>query len=63
MIFANWNGTSPNGISHVGIITKMSKGERYITQNTPNQVNISLNYWFKHGGRNVHVWIYQPNAG
>jgi hypothetical protein len=40
----------------------MSKGEPYITQNTPNQVNISLNYWYKHGGRNVHVWIYQPNA-
>jgi Putative amidase domain len=63
VIFANWNGTSPNGISHVGIITKMSKGEPYITQNTPNQVNVPLNYWLKHGGRDVHVWIYQPNAG
>jgi hypothetical protein len=62
VIFANWDGKSPNGISHVGIITKMSKGEPYITQNTPNQVNISLNYWYKHGGRDVHVWIYQPNA-
>jgi hypothetical protein len=30
-------------------------------QHTPSQKNISLNYWLKHGGRDVHVWIYSPN--
>lgn len=63
VIFANWDGTSTAGISHVGIITKMSKGEPYITQNTPNQVNVPLSYWLTHGGKDVHVWIYRPNAG
>jgi cell wall-associated NlpC family hydrolase len=61
VIFANWNGTSFAGISHVGIITGMSKGVPLITQHTPSQKNISLTYWLKHGGRNVHVWIYSPN--
>lgn len=60
-IFANWNGSSFSGISHVGIITGMSKGVPLITQHTPAQKNISLNYWLKHGGRDVHVWIYSPN--
>jgi cell wall-associated NlpC family hydrolase len=61
VIFANWNGSSFSGISHVGIITGMSKGVPLITQHTPSQKNISLNYWLKHGGRDVHVWIYSPN--
>jgi cell wall-associated NlpC family hydrolase len=62
MIFANWNGSSFSGISHVGIVTGgMSKGVPLITQHTPSQKNISLNYGLKHGGRDVHVWIYSPN--
>jgi len=61
VIFANWNGSNFSGISHVGIITGMSKGVPLITQHTPSQKNISLNYWLKHGGRDVHVWIYSPN--
>jgi len=61
VIFANWNGSNFSGISHVGIITGMSKGVPLITQHTPAQKNISLNYWLKHGGRDVHVWIYSPN--
>jgi cell wall-associated NlpC family hydrolase len=61
VIFANWNGSKFSGISHVGIITKMSKGVPLITQHTPSQKNISLTYWLKHGGRDVHVWIYSPN--
>jgi cell wall-associated NlpC family hydrolase len=61
VIFANWNGSNFSGISHVGIITGMSKGVPLITQHTPSQKNISLTYWLKHGGRDVHVWIYSPN--
>jgi cell wall-associated NlpC family hydrolase len=60
VIFANWKGTSSSGISHVGIITKMSNGVPLITQHSPSQKNISLTYWLKHGGPNVHVWIYVP---
>jgi cell wall-associated NlpC family hydrolase len=60
VIFANWNGTNFSGISHVGIITKMSNGVPQITQHSPSQKNVSLTYWLKHGGRNVHVWIYVP---
>jgi cell wall-associated NlpC family hydrolase len=61
VIFANWDGSNFSGISHVGIITKMSNGVPLITQHTPSQKNVSLTYWFKHGGRDVHVWIYSPN--
>ena len=60
VIFANWKGTSSAGISHVGIITKMSNGVPLITQHSPSQKNVSLTYWLKHGGPNVHVWIYVP---
>jgi cell wall-associated NlpC family hydrolase len=60
VIFANWKGTSSNGISHVGIITKMSNGIPLITQHSPSQRNVSLTYWLRHGGPNVHVWIYFP---
>jgi cell wall-associated NlpC family hydrolase len=60
VIFANWKGTSSSGISHMGIITKMSNGVPLITQHSPSQKNVSLTYWLKHGGPNVHVWIYVP---
>jgi cell wall-associated NlpC family hydrolase len=60
VIFANWKGTSSSGISHMGIITKMSNGVPLITQHSPSQTNVSLTYWLKHGGPNVHVWIYVP---
>ena len=50
LIFANWKGNSPNGISHVGIIAKMSPGIPLITQHSPTQTNVSLTYWLKHGG-------------
>ena len=63
IIFANWSGSKFSGISHVGIITKMSHGVPLITQHSPSQKNISLNYWLKHGGRHVHVWIASPKAG
>ena len=63
IIFANWSGNKFSGISHVGIITKMSHGVPLITQHSPRQKNISLNYWLKNGGRDVHVWIASPNAG
>jgi cell wall-associated NlpC family hydrolase len=61
VIFANWSGSNFSGISHVGIITKMSNGVPLITQHTPSQKNVSLTYWLKHGGPDVHVWIYSPN--
>lgn len=60
VIFANWKGTSASGISHVGLITKMSNGVPLITQHSPSQTNVSLTYWLKHGGPDVHVWIYVP---
>jgi Putative amidase domain len=60
VIFAHWKGTSSAGISHVGIITRMSDGIPLITQHSPSQKNVSLTYWLKYGGPNVHVWIYQP---
>ena len=60
VIFANWKGTSSGGISHVGLITKMSNGVPLITQHSPSQANVSLTYWLRHGGPNVHVWIYVP---
>lgn len=63
IIFANWNGSKFSGISHVGIITKMVKGEPYITQHSPSQKNISLHYWLTHGGKDVHVWIAVPASG
>lgn len=61
VIFANWKGPNFSGISHVGIITGMSNGVPLITQHSPSQKNISLSYWLKHGGPDVHVWIYSPN--
>jgi cell wall-associated NlpC family hydrolase len=63
VIFANWSNGKFSGISHVGIITKMSHGVPMITQHSPSQKNVSLNYWLKHGGRDVHVWIASPAAG
>jgi hypothetical protein len=41
----------------------MSHGVPMITQHSPSQKNVSLNYWLKHGGRDVHVWIASPAAG
>lgn len=63
VIFANWSGPNFAGISHVGIITRMVNGVPQITQHSPSQRNVSLNYWLTHGGPNVHVWIASPNAG
>jgi cell wall-associated NlpC family hydrolase len=63
IIFADWSGSKFSGISHVGIITKMVNGEPYITQHSPSQKNVSLNYWLTHGGTDVHVWIASPNSG
>ena len=48
------------GISHRGIITKMPKGVPLITQHSPSQANVWLTCRLKHGGPNVHVWIYEP---
>ena len=63
VIFANWNGTNFNGISHVGLVTGMKNGEPLITQHSPSQKNIPLSYWLTHGGKNVHVWIASPAPG
>lgn len=63
LIFADWSGSSFAGISHVGIITGMRNGQPLITQHSPSQRNVSLNYWLTHGGRDVHVWIAVPNPG
>ena len=63
VIFADWSGSSFAGISHVGVITEMRNGQPLITQHTPSQRNVSLNYWLTRGGRDVHVWIAVPNMG
>jgi Putative amidase domain len=63
VIFAEWSGSSFPGISHVGIVTGMRDGQPLITQHTPSQRNISLQYWLTRGGPDVHVWIAVPNEG
>jgi Putative amidase domain len=63
VIFADWAGSTFAQISHVGIITGMRKGQPLITQHSPSQRNIPLQYWLTHGGPDVHVWIAVPNAG
>lgn len=61
VIFADWKRSSFAGISHVGIITGMRNGQPLITQHSPSQRNIPLQYWLRHGGPDVHVWIAVPN--
>jgi hypothetical protein len=63
LIFADWSGSSFAGISHVGVITGMRNGQPLITQHSPSQRNVLLNYWLTQGGPDVHVWIAVPNAG
>ena len=55
VIFANWKGTSSSGISHMGIITKMSKGFADHVALTVAE-KCPLTYWLKQAP-NVHVWI------
>ena len=62
LIFANWSGSSFAGISHVGVVTGIQgNGEPYITQHSPSQRNVTLQYWLTHGGSHPHVWIIRPS--
>jgi cell wall-associated NlpC family hydrolase len=63
VIFASWKGSSFADVDHVGIVSRMYRGEPLITQHTPSQRGITLHYWFKHEGPHVHVWIAVPQAG
>jgi len=67
LIFANWKGAQFSGITHVGIITSMSNGQPVITQHSPSQLHVTLQYWLTHPDADVHgevhVWIAVPNRG
>jgi Putative amidase domain/Fibronectin type III domain len=60
IIFANWSSNSFTGISHTGVITKMSNGLPFITQHTNDARNISLYVWLD-SHPHVSVWIAVPN--
>ncbi len=62
VIFANWSGSSFKGISHTGIITKMSNGWPMITQHTNDKKNEPLWDWLN-SGSNVNVWVFIPDPG
>ena len=69
IIFASWNGDiwereRPNGqgIDHDGVIIRMQDGAPVIAQHTINRVD-TLAFWLHNGGPDVHVWVFQPNAG
>jgi RHS repeat-associated protein len=66
VIFINWQGNNFSGIGHVGVVTGMWHEKPLITQHTPSQKDIPLNYWLTHpagGGHNAHVWIASPAPG
>jgi RHS repeat-associated protein len=61
IIFANWSSSNFYDIDHAGVVTGVSaNGQPLITQHSPSQRNVTLNYWLTHGGPNVHVWIIKP---
>jgi hypothetical protein len=61
IIFANWKGGPFSGISHTGVVVRMSNGVPIIAQHT-RDVEESLNAWIK-ANPHAKVWIAVPNRG
>lgn len=61
IIFANWKGGPFSGISHTGVVIRMSNGVPVIAQHTRDVVE-SLNAWIK-ANPHAKVWIAVPKRG
>ncbi len=62
IIFADWSSNKFSGISHAGMITKMSNGTPLITEHTNDRLNESLQRWLNYGS-DTHVWIAVARIG
>jgi Fibronectin type III domain len=59
IIFANWYGSSFNGIDHTAVLYRRSNGSLMVIQHT-RDVFEPLSYWFNaHPG--AYVWVVIPN--
>jgi hypothetical protein len=62
IIFGNFRGNTFSGITHAGMITKMSNGTPLITQHSYDRLNESLYRWLN-SGLDTHVWIAVARIG